>query len=200
MVRATLRLTVRTGREREFQQAWEAIAAEVRRAPGNLRQALLRDAGDPPAFVITSDWESAAAFRAFERSPEQDALDRPAARVARVGLDGGQRACSPPRRRIHMPARVMVHARVDPAQRQAFESAFAAVSGRVRGTPGHLRDELLRSDDDPGAYVLLSEWESRAAFLAWEDAPVHREATTPMRPFWQGRVERLIYETAVKLA
>jgi heme oxygenase (mycobilin-producing) len=99
-----------------------------------------------------------------------------------------------------MPARVMVHARVDPAQRQAFESAFAAVSGRVRGTPGHLRDELLRSDNDPGAYVLLSEWESRAAFLAWEDAPVHREATTPMRPFWQGRVERLIYENAVKLA
>ena len=77
MVRATLRLTVRTGREREFQQAWEAIAAEVRRAPGNLRQALLRDAGDPPAFVITSDWESAAAFRAFERSPEQDALTAP---------------------------------------------------------------------------------------------------------------------------
>jgi heme-degrading monooxygenase HmoA len=59
---------------------------------------------------------------------------------------------------------------------------------------------LLRSDDDPGAYVLLSEWESRAAFLAWEDALVHREATTPMRPFWRGRVERVIYETAVKLA
>jgi heme oxygenase (mycobilin-producing) len=99
-----------------------------------------------------------------------------------------------------MPARVMVFARVDPSQRQEFESAFETVSGRVRGTPGHLRDELLRSDDDPGAYVLLSEWESRAAFLEWEDAPIHRDATTPMRPFWTGRVERLIYETAVKLA
>jgi heme oxygenase (mycobilin-producing) len=99
-----------------------------------------------------------------------------------------------------MPARVMVHARVDPAHSVAFEDAFAAVSRRVRGTPGHVRDELLRSDDEPGAYVLLSEWESRAAFLAWEDAPVHREATTPMRPFWTGRVERLIYETAVKLS
>jgi heme-degrading monooxygenase HmoA len=99
-----------------------------------------------------------------------------------------------------MPARVMVFARIGPGDRPAFETAFATVSAQVSGTPGHVRDELLRSDDDPGAYVLLSEWESREAFLAWEDAPVHRAATTPMRPFWQGRVERLIYETAVKLA
>jgi heme-degrading monooxygenase HmoA len=99
-----------------------------------------------------------------------------------------------------MPARVMVFARVDTHDRPAFEEAFAAVSRTVRGTPGHITDELLRSDDDPGAYILLSEWESREAFLAWEDAPVHREATTPMRPFWQGRVERRIYETAVSHA
>ena len=96
-----------------------------------------------------------------------------------------------------MPARVMVFARVDTDDRPKFEEAFAAVSRTVRGTPGHIADELLRSEDDPGAYILLSEWESREAFLAWEDAPVHREATTPMRPFWQGRVERRIYETAV---
>jgi heme-degrading monooxygenase HmoA len=94
----------------------------------------------------------------------------------------------------------MVFARVAPADRNAFEEAFATVSGRVRGTPGHVRDELLRSEDDQGAYVLLSEWESREAFLAWEDAPVHRAATTPMRPFWQGRVERRIYETAAACA
>jgi heme-degrading monooxygenase HmoA len=99
-----------------------------------------------------------------------------------------------------MPARVMVFARIGPDDRPAFEEAFATVSARVHGTPGHVRDELLRSDDDPGTYVLLSEWESREAFLAWEDAPVHREATTPMRPFWLGRVERRIYETAVARA
>jgi heme-degrading monooxygenase HmoA len=96
-----------------------------------------------------------------------------------------------------VPARVMVFARIAPGDRLAFEKAFATVSRRVHGTPGHLGDELLRSDDDPGAYVLLSEWESREAFLAWEDAPVHRDATTPMRPFWQGRVERRIYDRAV---
>ena len=63
-----------------------------------------------------------------------------------------------------------------------------------------MRDELLRSEDELGAYVLLSEWESREAFLDWEDAPIHRQVTTPMRPFWQGRVERRIYESAERAA
>jgi heme-degrading monooxygenase HmoA len=53
------------------------VAAEVRRTPGNVRQALLRDPADPAVFVVTSDWDSAEAFRAFERSPEQDALTAP---------------------------------------------------------------------------------------------------------------------------
>ena len=34
------------------------------------------------------------------------------------------------------------------------------------------------------------------AFIAWEDAPIHREITVPMRPYWAGRVERFIYEVA----
>jgi len=77
MVRATLRLTVLPGREKEFERAWQAVAAEVRRTPGHLRQALLRDPVEPDIFVITSDWETAEAFHAFERSPEQDALTAP---------------------------------------------------------------------------------------------------------------------------
>ncbi|MEA2289105.1 MAG: hypothetical protein QOD55_1102 [Solirubrobacteraceae bacterium] len=77
MVRATLTLQIRAGREREFERAWHAVAAEVRRAPGNVRQALLRDPADPRSFVITSDWETPDAFRAFERSPEQDVLTAP---------------------------------------------------------------------------------------------------------------------------
>lgn len=77
MVRATLRLQVSAGQERSFERAWRAVAAEVRLAPGNVRQALLRDPADPAAFVVTSDWESARAFREFERSPEQDALTAP---------------------------------------------------------------------------------------------------------------------------
>jgi heme-degrading monooxygenase HmoA len=77
MVRATLTLQVRAGHERSFEGEWRAVAAEVRRIPGNVRQALLRDPADPAVFVVTSDWESAEAFREFERSSRQDALTAP---------------------------------------------------------------------------------------------------------------------------
>jgi heme-degrading monooxygenase HmoA len=76
-VRATLQMTVRAGRGADFEREWRAIAEQVRRAPGNLRQALVRDPDDPDRFVITSDWSTREAFGAFERSPEQDELTAP---------------------------------------------------------------------------------------------------------------------------
>ncbi len=76
MIRANLRMRVRAGAEAEFEEAWRQVAAEVARAPGNLRQTLLRTVA-PSTYVITSDWESAAAFHAFERSPAQDRLTAP---------------------------------------------------------------------------------------------------------------------------
>jgi heme-degrading monooxygenase HmoA len=77
MVRATLYMKVRAGLGAEFERAWQAVADRARLAPGNLRQALLRDPEDPTSFVVTSDWESREAFGRFERSPEQDALTAP---------------------------------------------------------------------------------------------------------------------------
>jgi heme-degrading monooxygenase HmoA len=70
-------MRVKEGHEADFEHAWREIAEEVRRAPGNVRQALLRDSDDPRTFVVTSDWESREAFGEFERSPEQDRLTAP---------------------------------------------------------------------------------------------------------------------------
>jgi heme oxygenase (mycobilin-producing) len=104
-----------------------------------------------------------------------------------------------------MPARMMVFATIKPGEEEQFEAAFAEVTRKVKGTPGHISDELLRdvtepnNPDEPSRYILLSEWESTDAFLAWEDAPIHMQTTTPMRPHWAGRVERRMYEVAVKL-
>ena len=91
---------------------------------------------------------------------------------------------------------MMVFANIKEGEGEAFEQAYLEVTQKVQGTPGHISDELLRSDDDPSQYILLSEWESKEAFLAWEDAPIHMNTTTPMRPYWAGRVERKIYEVA----
>ena len=70
-------MNVKAGRGDEFERAWRAIADEVRKAPGNVRQALTRDPDDPDNFVVTSDWDSPEAFHAFETSPEQDDLTAP---------------------------------------------------------------------------------------------------------------------------
>ncbi len=77
MIRATLQMKVKAGREKDFESAWRAIAAQVKNLPGNLRQALLRDRDDPSIFVLTTDWESPEAFSRFERSEEQDVLTAP---------------------------------------------------------------------------------------------------------------------------
>jgi len=95
-----------------------------------------------------------------------------------------------------MNARVMVFAKIKEGEGEAFERAYAEVTSKVKGTKGHIADELLRRTDEPNSYILLSEWESREAFLAWEDAPIHMNTTTPMRPYWAGRVERVIYDVA----
>jgi heme-degrading monooxygenase HmoA len=98
-----------------------------------------------------------------------------------------------------MAARVMVFAKIKPGEEEKFEEAYKEVTAKVKGTPGHINDELLRDDEDPSAYILLSEWESKEAFLGWEDAPIHMGTTTPMRPYWAGRVERRIYEVAATI-
>ena len=51
----------------------------------------------------------------------------------------------------------MVFATVKPENGELFEAAFADVSARVRGTPGHLTDELLRDPDKPGTFLVMTE-------------------------------------------
>jgi heme-degrading monooxygenase HmoA len=101
-----------------------------------------------------------------------------------------------------MAARVMVFAKINRGDEEAFEAAYAQVTSNVRGTEGHIADELLRRaepadpEDEPRTYVLLSEWESKEAFLAWENAPAHTEKRNPMTPYWAGKVERIIWDVA----
>lgn len=80
--------------------------------------------------------------------------------------------------------RVLVYqAAGDEEQFAAVLDAYHLVSKRLAGVPGMLGNELLRSPADPSALVVMSRWESLAAFRAWEEGPQHREDTSPLRPF-----------------
>jgi heme-degrading monooxygenase HmoA len=82
-----------------------------------------------------------------------------------------------------MSYRIMVRSRPKEADREAFEKAFQQVSETVRGTPGHVRDELLRDTEDDSLYLLYAEWDSEEAFRRWEDDPSHLEMAAPMLPY-----------------
>jgi heme-degrading monooxygenase HmoA len=93
-----------------------------------------------------------------------------------------------------MTIRVICKATVAVVHQQAFEEAYLKVAARVGGTPGHLRDMLLRSAEDGNTYLLLAEWESEELFRAWADDPRHIEMSAPMFPYWGGTFERHIYQ------
>jgi quinol monooxygenase YgiN len=73
-VRTLLRMRVREGCEAQFEAAWRTAAVRIAEEPGNLRQDLLRDAGDPRTFLITADWTDRAAVDAFGRSSSREIL------------------------------------------------------------------------------------------------------------------------------
>ncbi len=99
-----------------------------------------------------------------------------------------------------MSVRVLVFAKIKPGSEAAFESGWAEIDREVKHTPGYIQSELIRRVDMPSTYILLSEWESKELFLAWEDDPIHRGTTTPIRPYWDGMPDRVIYDVAVRVS
>jgi heme-degrading monooxygenase HmoA len=98
-----------------------------------------------------------------------------------------------------MAVRVLVITEITQGDEKAFEQAFAKVAAGMKGTPGHIRDELLRDAREPSSYVLVGEWTTREEFQAWFDDPKHPEMTTPMRRYWAGRARHGVYDVAVRV-
>lgn len=93
--------------------------------------------------------------------------------------------------------RVMVYqAAHDETQLAAVRDAYHLVSSRLADAPGMLGNELLRDPFDPTSLVVMSRWESLAAFRAWESGAQHREDTAPLRPYRDHRTDRgfAVYE------
>jgi heme-degrading monooxygenase HmoA len=73
MVRAVLTMLVREGCERDFEDIWKTAMAGDQ-PPGSIGQALTCDPRERRRYIITGDWESRDALRAFESSPERRAM------------------------------------------------------------------------------------------------------------------------------
>ncbi|MFI6930358.1 antibiotic biosynthesis monooxygenase family protein [Streptomyces sp. NPDC050287] len=79
--------------------------------------------------------------------------------------------------------RVLVWYRESEEDPAALHHAFELVEKAMRGTPGLLRSELLRSVVHSGRFAVHSEWTGLDAFLAWEQGTEHRRDTAPLRPY-----------------
>ncbi|MGY1707239.1 FAD-dependent monooxygenase [Geodermatophilus sp. SYSU D00697] len=192
-VRTMLRMRAREGCETAFEAAWRRAAAEIARVPGNLRQELVRDADDPRTFLITSDWTDRAAVDAFGRSSARETLTaalrdlrEDAARATYEVL-----ATVPGDKGLHV--RVDITTTVGPGEEEAFERGYAKVTERLRGTPGLVREELLR---EPGSrtYHIFAEWESEQDFTNWVDDPSHADQTGPLIRWLSVDFDRRLYE------
>ena len=95
-----------------------------------------------------------------------------------------------------MAIRVLLHCTinegVDPA---VFERTFEQISHTIfASNPGIIKDELIRSADDPKAYILLRDWASKEALEKWRHSAVHVEQMRPLSELWK-RGKAYIYET-----
>jgi len=60
---------------------------------------------------------------------------------------------------------------VNPERAAAFEERFRRRPRRVDRQPGFIADHVLRPTQAGDPYVVLSFWDSRAAFEAWRTSP-----------------------------
>ena len=191
-VRTILTMRAREGTEEAFEAAWRTAAEQIRRVPGQVRQELMRDAGDPRSFSIVSDWADRASVDAFGRSSARESLTealremREEASRATFTVIASVPALAPP------PVRVDFSTSVRPGEEEAFERAYLLVSSRVAGAKGNVREELLR--DEQGRYHIFAEWESEADFTAWVDDPAHLEDSGPLARWLSVDFQRQTHE------
>ncbi len=70
---------------------------------------------------------------------------------------------------------------------------YRQISDALADAPGLLGNELLRSVAGPDGFLIMSEWESLAAFRAWDATPAHL-LTAPLRTYRAANTRARTYE------
>lgn len=192
-IRTVLRMRAREGLEAEFQDAWARAAAEISRVPGNVRQELSRDVDDSRTFVITSEWTDRAAVDAFGRSDQREALTAGLRDLREDAARSTYELLTTVPAMKPLPIRIDLTTRVSPGEEEAFEQAYRLVTSRLEGTPGLVREELLK---EPGSFVyhIFAEWESEQDFINWVEDPSHADQSGPLARWLSVEFARRVFE------
>jgi heme-degrading monooxygenase HmoA len=76
-VRVLFLIRLADGAQQRFLDAYESIRHQVARVPGHLLDQVCQSTEDSRQWLITSEWESAEHFLAWERSPEHREMVKP---------------------------------------------------------------------------------------------------------------------------
>ncbi|AQZ63515.1 Antibiotic biosynthesis monooxygenase [[Actinomadura] parvosata subsp. kistnae] len=193
--RVMLRMRIKPGMTEEFEQAWFHVSDLIRHHPANRGQWLSRSAEEPGVYYVVSDWTDEPRFREFEKSDRHAehraklAAFRSASSMTTMSvvhdLPRDARAHQGPPKNggpVSGQVRVLLHITAEHSGAAAVEDAYHRTSRALRGIPGLLGNELLRSAHDPTSFAILSWWRDMDAYLAWEQDPAHRTITAPLRP------------------
>ncbi len=82
-----------------------------------------------------------------------------------------------------------------PGKEPVFENAFRKVITAMAGIAGHTQTRMCRDIDNPRSYVILSDWNDRAAFDAFIASDTFRAvANWGREQILEGRPKHTYYE------
>ncbi|KAF4407481.1 MULTISPECIES: antibiotic biosynthesis monooxygenase family protein [Streptomyces] len=77
--------------------------------------------------------------------------------------------------------RVILTLRVAPGRQQEFEDTWIGVGRAVAGHPANIAQWLVRSQENPDTYYIISDWPDEQSFRSFEKEPGHWELTGKLR-------------------
>ncbi|NEC34639.1 SchA/CurD-like domain-containing protein [Streptomyces rubrogriseus] len=117
--------------------------------------------------VVATDAPTTDATRATAASATPPAVATDAGAVSISAFDGSR-------------VRVVLMLDVHDGMQQEFLDAYERIRDRVAAVPGHVSDQLCQSLENPTQWLLTSEWESAAPFLAWVNSDEHLDTVEPL--------------------
>ncbi|MFD8538512.1 SchA/CurD-like domain-containing protein [Streptomyces rubrogriseus] len=117
--------------------------------------------------VVATDAPTTDATRATAASATSPAVATDAGAVSISAFDGSR-------------VRVVLMLDVHDGMQQEFLDAYERIRDRVAAVPGHVSDQLCQSLENPTQWLLTSEWESAAPFLAWVNSDEHLDTVEPL--------------------
>ncbi|MFD8494674.1 antibiotic biosynthesis monooxygenase family protein [Amycolatopsis sp. NPDC059657] len=99
--------------------------------------------------------------------------------------------------------RIQLTLTIHPGREDEFEKTWLEIGDAVTGHPANIGQWLARSSDEPGTFVVTSDWVSEEKFREFEHSPghkTHREKLHPLRASGSMTTQHVLHHFAGEAA